>query len=294
MTGPPAPGFLRAALRRLLCLALTILLAAFLGAALVRLAPGFGLDERQLDARLSESSRRAIAAQASSGADLARYFVGYFAGLWRGDLGQSISFAQPVRELIGERLGLTLRSVAAAILWSWAAAAVMTLALAVPRKRVRDGAAALLGGALLCLPAAVVAIVSCYAGAGPPLAIGVILLPRLLRYLRGATGAMAARPHVLAARARGAGGWSLELRHVWLPAAPEWLALGGISVNMALGAAIPAEALCDSPGIGQLVWKAALARDLPVLVNLTILVAAMTAAANLLSDAARGLARREA
>lgn len=284
----PPPVFLRAALRRLLCFGLTVLLAAFLGAALVRLAPGFGMDERQLDARLSDSSRRAIAAEDSAGGSLVRYFAAYFAGLCRGDLGQSVSFAQPVRELIGERLGLTLRSAAAGIAWSWAAASAFTLALGLPRKRVRDGAAALFGGALLCLPAAVVAVVSFYVGAGPPLAIGVILLPRILRYLRGVTGAMAARPHVLGARARGAAGCSLELRHVWLPAAPELLALGGISVNMALGAAIPVEALCDSPGIGQLVWKAALARDLPVLVNVTILIAAVTAAANLVADAAAG------
>lgn len=293
MTGSLAESrsFLRAALRRLLCLALTVLLAAFLGAALVRLAPGFGMDERQLDSHLSESSRQAIAAGSSAGANLAHYFADYFAGLCRGDLGQSVSFARPVRELIGERLGLTLRSAAAGILWSWAAASAVTLALGLPRKRARDGAAALAGGVLLCLPAAVIAVISFYAGAGPPVAIGIILLPRILRYVRGVTGAMAARPHVLAARSRGAGGWRLELRHVWLPAAPELLALGGISVNMALGAAIPVEALCDSPGIGQLAWKAALARDLPVLVNITMLIAAMTAAANLLSDAARGLVR---
>jgi len=79
-----------------------------------------------------------------------------------------------------------------------------------------------------------------------------------------------------------------------LPSAPELLALGGVSVNMALGATIPVEALCDVPGVGQMVWKAALARDLPVLVNVTILIAAITAAANLASDAARSLWWREA
>jgi ABC-type dipeptide/oligopeptide/nickel transport system permease component len=72
------------------------------------------------------------------------------------------------------------------------------------------------------------------------------------------------------------------------------LALGAVSVSMALGAAIPVEALCDSPGVGQLVWKAALARDLPVLVNVTILIATVTAVANLLADALRGAFGTEA
>jgi len=65
-------------------------------------------------------------------------------------------------------------------------------------------------------------------------------------------------------------------------------------VNMALGAAIPVEALCDSPGVGQLVWKAALARDLPVVVNVTILIAAITASASLVSDAVRCAMWRDA
>lgn len=285
---------LRAILRRLVCLVLTVLLAAFLGAAMVRYAPGFGMDERQLDARLSTGSLQAIQQESGAGASLFGYFGSYLAGLWRGDLGRSISFGTPVRELIADRLGLTLESAGLGIAWAWSVGAAAVLLLGVMRKRMLNGAVSGLGGALLCLPAAVVAVLSFYLGVNPGLAIGIILLPRVLRYLRSVTGVVAACPHVLAARSRGAGGLALQTRHIWMPAAPELLALGGVSVNMALGAAIPVEALCDSPGIGQLVWKAALARDLPVLVNITVLIAAITAVANLLSDAGRGLVRREA
>jgi peptide/nickel transport system permease protein len=147
---------------------------------------------------------------------------------------------------------------------------------------------------LLCLPAAVIALLALYAGVGPGAAIGAILLPRILRYVHSITGAMTRRPHVLCARARGVEGPALLVRHVWLPASAELLALIGVSVNMALGATIPVEALCDSPGVGQLVWQAALARDLPVVVNVTILIAAITASANLLSDAVRSAMWREA
>ncbi|MFZ0396306.1 MAG: hypothetical protein WCF17_07435 [Terracidiphilus sp.] len=47
---------------------------------------------------------------------------------------------------------------------------------------------------------------------------------------------------------------------------------------------IPLEALCDSPGIGQLAWQAALSRDLPLLVNLTMLFTLVTLGANLAAD----------
>jgi peptide/nickel transport system permease protein len=286
--------FWRAALGRLLCLALTILLAAFLAAALVRVAPGFGVDERRLDTRLSESSIRALDAENAGNANLVRYFGRYLSGLCRGELGQSVSFGQPVRELIADRLGLTVRSAAAGVAWAWSGAAVVTLALGILRRRAWELAATVLSGGLLCLPSAVMALLALYLRVGPGLAIGAILLPRILRYLHNITGAMTRRPHVLAARARGIEGLRLVTRHVCLPASAEVLALAAVSVNMALGAAIPVEALCDSPGVGQLVWKAALARDLPVVVNVTVLIAAITASANLISDAIRGAMRREA
>ena len=53
------------------------------------------------------------------------------------------------------------------------------------------------------------------------------------------------------------------------------------------------EALCDSPGVGQLIWQAALARDVPVLVNVTLLIAGLTIATNLLADTARAVRQQE-
>jgi ABC-type dipeptide/oligopeptide/nickel transport system permease component len=67
-------------------------------------------------------------------------------------------------------------------------------------------------------------------------------------------------------------------------AAGPLIALAGVSITLALSASIPVEALTDSAGIGQLAWKAALGRDLPVLVTITLLLTAVTMAANLFSD----------
>jgi len=66
--------------------------------------------------------------------------------------------------------------------------------------------------------------------------------------------------------------------------APQLLALAGVSVSIAFGAAIPIEALCDLPGIGQLAWQAATARDLPLLLAITFLVIAVTQICNTVSD----------
>jgi ABC-type dipeptide/oligopeptide/nickel transport system permease component len=57
-------------------------------------------------------------------------------------------------------------------------------------------------------------------------------------------------------------------------------------VTLAFGASIPVEALADSPGLGQLAWRAALGRDLPVLVMITLMLTAITVLANALADIA--------
>jgi ABC-type dipeptide/oligopeptide/nickel transport system permease component len=44
------------------------------------------------------------------------------------------------------------------------------------------------------------------------------------------------------------------------------------------------EALCGIAGLGQLAWQAALGRDLPLLVTLTVVVTIVTLAANMTSD----------
>ena len=74
------------------------------------------------------------------------------------------------------------------------------------------------------------------------------------------------------------------LRHVLPGCGPQFLALAGASASMAFGAAIPVETLGDLPGLGQLAWKAALARDLPLLVTLTMLITLFTQICNSASD----------
>jgi len=78
----------------------------------------------------------------------------------------------------------------------------------------------------------------------------------------------------------------MVIRHVVPLIAPALFALLGVSLSMALGAAIPMEALCDSPGVGQLAWQGALNRDLPLVVNLTLLITLATVLTNLLANVA--------
>jgi len=271
---------------------LTVVASVVLGAALVRLAPGFGMDERQMDLRLNEESLAAMRAQGQSTGILTAC-RDYLSGLARGDWGVSVALGRPVRELMADRAGLTVRNLAGGLVLAWALSLAVGFALAVARRRAWDTSVTLLTGGLLCIPTGIVALVFLYFAAPSAWALAAVLFPRIFRYVRNILQDSARRPHVLAARARGCGRLALVWRHVSVPSLPELFALVGVSLSMAVGAIIPVEALCDSPGVGQLVWQSAMGRDLPVLMHATVLVAVVTCAANLFSDTARALVTRE-
>ncbi len=274
----------RILLRHLLALLLTALVGGLLGATLVRFAPGFGVDERELDTRLHEDSIQALRHSRSNERNLLRFYADYLAGAVHGNLGVSHSFARPVADLFAERLPVTLRTVALGLAGGWVLGLLLALPVATLRGWSYEFFSSLACGAFLCLPSAAVAILFLYFGGPVALAVCTVVFPRIFRYARNLLLQTYALPHVLTARAKGLSGTRILLWHIFPAAAPQLLALAGVSVSMALGAAIPIEVICDSPGIGQLAWQAALSRDLPLLVNMTLFVTLVTLAANSASD----------
>ena len=278
--------WIRRIARHLFILLLTVLLGGFLGATLVRLAPGFDVDEQELDARLSEESLQAIRKSRHAENNVLRFYGRYLAGLSQGDLGVSRSLRRPVAQLLAERISSTVKFVAIGLVVGW----VLGLGLALPAAMSRgwgyDLFSTLFSGIFFCLPSGVLAFLFLFIGGPGPLAIGFVVFPKIFRYARNVLLQTYGLPHVLTAQAKGLGRTRILLWHVFPSAAPQILALAGVSVSVAIGAAIPIEVICGSAGIGQLAWQAALGRDLPLLVNLTLLVTVATLLANTASDLA--------
>ena len=149
-----------------------------------------------------------------------------------------------------------------------------------------SGLAAGLTGVLLSVPSAVLAFLIFYYGGPVQFVMALALFPKVFQYARNVLCQVRTMPHVLAAHAKGLSAGRVFVRHILQVSLPSLVALAGVSVSMAFSAAIPVEVICDQPGIGQLAWKAALARDLPLLVTITFLVVVLTQAGNLLSDCA--------
>jgi len=256
----------------------------FLGATLVRLAPGFGVDAEELDSRLSDASIQALRQAHSSHRSLAGFYIHYMSQLARGNLGVSEIFHEPVQQLLAERFPETLKTVAIGLALGWAAGLALALIAVMSRAGFAGLLASLAASLLLCIPAAVLALLFVIAQAPGRLVVGLIVFPKIFHYARNLLERHAALPHVLTARAKGAGSLRVLLWHILPVAAPQLFALAGVSVSLAFAAAIPVEVLCDLPGIGQLAWKAAMGRDLVLLVDLTMIVTLVTLLANTAAD----------
>ena len=280
---PNRHPILRSLVKHAARIVLTVVLGGLLGATLVRVAPGFGIDEAELDSRLSAQSIQALR-QAQAKQTLGSFYFQYLTRLLHGDFGTSRSLQRPVAELLKERTPETAASVALGLALGWTLGLSLAIAVVMSRSRSLDLMATLTGGILLCLPAAVLALLFLLARMPGRLVLALIVFPNVFRYSRNLLVRSASLPHVLTARAKGLGNFNLLLWHILRPAAPQLLALAGVSVSIAFTAAIPVEALCDLPGLGQLAWKAALSRDLSLLVTLTMIVAVVTLVANSLSD----------
>ena len=189
--------------QRLLLLTALAIVGALLCATMVRFAPGYGVDERDLDFRLSQSSRDAIRNEHQLSGGLLSYYGAYISGLVHGNLGTSTFLQRPVTGLLKERAPLTARAVFLGLATAWMAASLLSLLTIRWQSWVLEYSATAATGLLIALPTAVVALLCLYLRAPVFLGIAVITLPKLFRYQYNILAQAIAQPFVLAARARG-------------------------------------------------------------------------------------------
>jgi len=271
-------------LRRLIIVGIFVIAGGLLSASLVRFSPGFGVEEREMDNRLSPQSIQAIKDSHQEERALLPFYMGFLAGILRGDLGESHSFSSPIKELLRQRWRTSFHSLLFGLPFAWGTVFLVTSALIIVRNPGLSILASSIAGALLSVPIAMVAFFSAGIGQSAGFALTLAIVPVLFRYVRNILENSFCKTHVIAARGKGISAARMFCWHVLPTALPQVFGLVGVSVSMAIGALIPIEYLCDSPGIGQLALQAALARDLPLLVSLTVIVTAVIMLATMVAD----------
>ena len=268
---------------------LTVSAALLICLLLVRFAPGFEVDSRELDSRLNSASIQHLRAARASGS-LWSSIKSFGERVLSGNLGVSQALQQPIKTLIAERLAVTAKPLFSGILIGWIAALLVSILNHLWGPLTTEITCAM-SSWLLCIPAPVIALALMTRSAAPESTgyrvggvVAMIVFSRVLlltnRILARAAGAM----HVDYARTKGLSHPRILFAHVLWPATPTLLAVIGASVGIAIGAVMPLEVVCDSPGIGQLAWLATQQRDLPLLLSVTFLVTVTAILASSIGD----------
>lgn len=271
-----------------------VILAAGAAASvfLLRLAPGSGVDARELDPRFSAETIDAIRAErAARDGNALRRTASAFAAMARGDFGASDTSGQPVSELLRQRVPETARTVfsGSAIGFVLSVAIAAGTVLLLPRAAEVAASAAFLG--LLSLPAGLIALFAVFGRIPIDLAVAAAVAPRIFFLCAGLCARHRSAPWVLGAVCAGVSPLRIALFQVLPALRSELAALYGLALLIALGASIPVEVLSGRPGLGLLAWQSAMERDLPVVIAVTIIMILLARAVTLISSVSSGTTR---
>lgn len=104
------------------------------------------------------------------------------------------------------------------------------------------------------------------------------------RFVRGEVLDVIRQDFILAARARGIGEKRILIRHVLRAAFLPILTLLGLSLPFLVGGAVIVESVFGWPGLGQLAVRSVFARDAALFLGISLVLATMVLAGNLLAD----------
>jgi peptide/nickel transport system permease protein len=262
-----------------------ILLAALGTVWLTRSAPGYFSDVRETDPRYAEAARAEMESAREQQGSIARLTGRLLLGWLHGDMGRSRQYDVPVASLLGERLVVSAKLLFGGVLLGWLVALTAALPLSARRGSAGEVLIAAPAAVLLAIPTGAMAILCLMLDTGGPLLVLATLVGvRDFKLVYALLRQTWTNPCLLYARAQGIGSGRMTLVHLLPGIAPHLVALATMSVVVGLSAIVPVEVIFNVPGIGQLAWSAAMNRDLPVLLAVTLLMALAVGAMSIFGE----------
>ena len=300
-------------LRRLLSFVLTLLAASLVVFAVLDVLPG---NAAQVILGETATAESLAALEQKLGLDrpAPQRYLDWVTGLLRGDLGESISYGSPVAELVLERLQVTVPLALLAMALTTVLALGLGVFAASRHGRPADTAVMAASQAGIAIPNFWFAILLIWlfavqlpwfpaggfagwdeeAGGGlldglqslalPALALAAVQAAILARITRSAVLDVAREDFVRTARARGLSKRQVLWRHVLRNAFVPVLTIMGLQFANLLTGTVVVENVFSLPGLGRLTFQAIANRDLVVVRNVVMLLAAAVIAINFVVD----------
>ncbi len=279
---------------------------------LVNLAPGGPSSLMRMDA--TPEQREALTRRLGLDQPVPVRYLQWFSGALRGDLGISLSSNEPVAFRIAQRLPNTLLLAGTALVVSILVGIPLGVVAALRRNSLPDFAVAIVSVMGVSVPAFWLGIIlilafsvslrllpsSGIASSGnegdlgdrlqhlvmPALVLSTTVLPYVVRFTRSALLEVLHQDYVRTATAKGLSHVRVVYGHALRNALVPVVSIVGTLVPRLVGGSVVTEAVFGWPGMGRLAVEAANGRDYPLIVGITVIVAAVVVSSSLVVDLA--------
>lgn len=220
----------------------------------------------------------------------------------RGDLGESPYFHLPVKQVLGDRIGVTLTLGASALLFALLISIPMGVLAAIRPNTWWDRTAlgiSVVGqampsfwfGLILIIIFAVNLRILPVSGSGswqhyvlPTITLGYYATPAFMRLLRSGMMEVLASDYIRTARAKGLRWPKVLFKHALRNAVIPVVSLAAVQLGFMLGGSIVVESVFALHGIGYLAWESIGRSDLPVVQAIVLLLSMIYVLLTFLSD----------
>lgn len=308
--------------RRVIWFIPTLLLISFISFFLIQLPPGDYLTSyiaalEETGEQVSEAEVAELRQRYNLDDPFLVQYVKWLGGFLQGDLGMSFEWNQPVTELIGERITLTMVIAVLALLFSWAIALPVGIYSAVRQYSWGDNLFTFIGFIGLAIPNFMLALILMYISQAvfgvtpggifseeyqdapwslsrigdmmtrlwiPIIIIGTAGTAGTIRVMRGNLLDELRKQYVITARAKGVRYWKLLLKYpVRVALNPLVSTVGWLLPSLVSGEVIVAVVL-GLPTTGPLLLQALMNQDMYLAGSMVMILASLTVLGTLLSD----------
>lgn len=266
------------------------------------------------------SSETAQALRIQYGLDQPMYaqYLKWMGQVLQGNLGVSFEYNRPVREVIGDRLLLTIVVSGAAVLLIWAIALPIGIYSAVRQYSAGDYVFTFIGFLGIAIPNFMLALIVLYVGFKyfgatqigglfspeyqlaewstgrvwdlikhlpvPAIILGLAGTAELIRIMRANLLDELPRPYVVTARAKGLSAWRVVLKYPVRAALNPFASTVGYLFPFIVSGSIIVSLVLGLPTVGPLLYRGLLAQDLFLSGAILLLLAVMTVVGTFISD----------
>ena len=309
-------------LRRLVLALITVVAISILAFIIIQLPPGdfvtsYIASMSSGGATVSEAEVEALREQYGLNRPMTIQYLKWAGQMLRGNFGMAMEWNRPVKDVIGDRLVLTIVVSLAAVIFTWAVALPIGIYSAVRRYAIGDYVFTFIGFIGLAIPGFMLALIVLYVGFRyfdanigglfspemadapwgwakfkdmlghlpiPAIVLGLSGTAQMIRIMRSNLLDELRKPYVMTARARGLAETRVILKYPVRVALNPFISTIGYLLPYIVSGSIIVSLVLSLPTVGPLLLKALIAQDMFLAGTIILLLGLMTVVGTFISD----------